>query len=144
MVTVDELINRGVESEFIYRMSRSSGPGGQNVNKVSTRVEIRFNIMRSLVFSEREKAMICEKLSKRISESGEIIVRSQTERTQLGNKQEAIYKLLRMLSGALWARRRRILTHPTTAAIKARERRKKINSEKKKSRKSPGGNFDDF
>jgi len=72
-------------NELIISASKSSGPGGQNVNKVNTKVEVRLNIEDSNLLSDTEKALLFEKLANKINKLGELIVTSQSERTQLQN-----------------------------------------------------------
>ena len=82
----DELRKRNFESEFIYSASRSSGPGGQNVNKVSTKVELRFCIERTSLFTDYEKELLYKKLKKKINKEMELVLVAQQGRTQLKNK----------------------------------------------------------
>lgn len=112
-MTPEELKSRISESEFNFTASRSSGPGGQNINKVSTRVELRFNILASDALSEHEKDLLLVRLKNRINRPGEIIVTSQTERTQLQNRKRAIERLLLLIAGALTEKPPRKATHPT-------------------------------
>lgn len=124
----EELILRRFESEFIFTGTRSSGPGGQNVNKVNTRIELRFNINASEKLSAREKRMIIEKLYNRINSAGELILISQSERSQPGNKKKAAEKFYSLLSKALTVRAARIPTSPT-----AKSRADRLDSKKKRS-----------
>ena len=119
-MTQEELRERIPESEFKLLTSRSSGPGGQNVNKVSTKVEVRFNLQQSDYLSEAEKELILSKLERRIKMSGELIVRSQSERSQFRNRQKAIEKIYILLSAALTQKPERKATVPT---IKSRMER---------------------
>jgi ribosome-associated protein len=130
----EELISRQFEKEFIFSATRSSGPGGQNVNKVNSKIELRFNIIASLLLSEREKQMIAEKLGKKITENGDIIIISQTERSQLENKRKAVEKFYVLVSKALTVRKRRLPTSPGAGAIARRLEVKRKRSEIKKSR----------
>jgi len=123
--------------EIKITASRSSGPGGQNVNKVNTKIEIRLNIAGSLLLSDDEKLIILTKLANKINSNGEIIVTSQTERTQLANKEVAIHKLNRMISNALKVKKKRRPTKIPNAIKEKRLQEKHINSKKKENRKRP-------
>lgn len=124
-----------MEEEFIFTASRSSGPGGQNVNKVSTRVELRFNVFKSLKLSEREKRIISEKLENKINRDGELIIVSQSERSQLKNKKKTIEKFYSLLSKALFIKPLRIPTRPTSGSKEKRLEVKKRRSVIKRSRR---------
>jgi ribosome-associated protein len=127
---------RNFENEFIISASRSSGPGGQNVNKVSTKIELRFNISGSLLLSEEEKEIIIQKLSNRINNTFELIIVSQSERTQLQNKESAIEKFYLLIEKALKPIRKRKPTKPSFASKLRRLEHKKLLSIKKSNRKS--------
>ncbi|MBK8845522.1 MAG: aminoacyl-tRNA hydrolase [Bacteroidetes bacterium] len=86
------------DSEIEYRTSRSGGKGGQNVNKVETKVELLFDINGSSQFDEEQKQLINKILAKRLNENGKISITAQAERTQLGNKKLAYDKLLQLLT----------------------------------------------
>lgn len=116
----EELEERNLEREFDFSTSRSSGPGGQNVNKVNTKVELRFNIHASGVLTEQEKILILAKLKNRINVDGELIVTSQTERTQLKNRHKVIQKCLIIISKALTVYPER---KPTTQTRRSKEER---------------------
>jgi len=121
-----ELISR---SEFSFLTSRSSGPGGQNVNKVNTKVEIHFNVRYSSSLSDAEKELIFRKLKNRINSEGELVVRSQSERTQLNNKKKALEKMLVLLSEALTEKPDR---KPTSVSKKSKTER--LDEKKKRGR----------
>jgi len=122
------------EDEIEFQFSRSSGKGGQNVNKVETKVEIRFNIDRSKAFSEEEKEKIKEALASRINQEGDLIIRSEEERSQLQNKKIAVEKLNAIIGEVLKPKEERIPTKVPQASKAERLKEKKIISEKKKLR----------
>ena len=123
--------------EIKITASRSSGPGGQNVNKVNTKVEIRLNIAGSLILSDEEKLILLNKLANKINANAELIITSQSERTQLANKEVAIHKLNRLISNALKVKKKRRPTKVPKAAKEKRLQTKHIVSEKKENRKKP-------
>jgi len=122
-------------SELIFKTSRSSGSGGQNVNKVETKVELRFNVNESALLTVDEKDRISIKLKNRISNDGFLILSSESERTQLANKKKSIELFLELLEKALYIPKKRINTKPSKSSKEKRLKSKKINSEKKKSRR---------
>lgn len=137
-MTVDDLKSRNLESEFVYSATRSSGAGGQNVNKVNTKVELRFLVSGSIILSEEEKELILEKLAAQISNEGFLIVVSQSERSQIRNKEAATEKFYQIISKALTKRKKRKSTAPTRQSREKRLSSKKILSEKKELRKKIG------
>ncbi len=129
--------NRNFSSETKFSASKSSGPGGQNVNKVNTKVELRFNVRHSILLSDEEKILVLKKLANKINKDGELIVVAQSERSQIGNKEKAIEKLNTIIEQALHKDKKRIATKTPRSVIRKRLKNKKLNSEKKDSRKSP-------
>lgn len=138
VMTPEELRNRNFEYEFVFSTSRSSGPGGQNVNKVSTKVELRFNLSFSPNFSEDEKELLFGKLRNKINKEDEIILVSQSERTQLMNKIAVTQKFYDLLSKALTIPLKRRSTRPTLSSKLKRLESKRNRSELKKQRKQTG------
>lgn len=126
---------RDFSKEVRFTATRSSGSGGQNVNKVSTRMELRFSVTESMIISENEKAVILNKLSSRINSEGELILSSQTERTQYRNKQVVFERFINLLVLALKVDKTRFATKPTKASKLKRMTEKLKRSQKKQFRK---------
>jgi ribosome-associated protein len=139
----EELKIRNFENEFIYSTSRSSGPGGQNINKVNTKVELRFSIGSSMLLSEEEKELIRRKLAKKINSEGELILTAQSERTQLMNKKAVTEKFYIVISKALTMQKKRRATRPTIASVNKRIEVKKNLAIKKKLRRISGDSYND-
>lgn len=121
--------------EIRFQTARSGGKGGQNVNKVETMVEGYWQIDSSKLFSAEEKELIITKLSNKINEDGELLVKSQTERTQLGNKQQVIKKMHLLVQKALIVPKSRKKSKPSKAAVAKRLDSKKKKGETKRNRK---------
>ncbi len=124
-------------NELTISASRSSGSGGQNVNKVNTKVEVRLNITDSNLLSDEEKALLFEKLTNKINKLGELIVVAQSERTQLQNKERAIEKLNLLIANALKVEKKRKKIKIPRSVKEKRLKDKKLKSEKKDKRKPP-------
>ena len=127
-----------MEGEFIFSTSRSGGPGGQNVNKVSTKVELRFNLRLTSAFTEKEKELIFTRLKNKINKESEIILVSQSERTQLMNKEVVIDKFYDLVSKALTIQKKRRSTRPTLSSKIKRLEGKRSRGKIKKLRKDSG------
>lgn len=125
------------DSEIVFSASRSSGPGGQNVNKVSTKVELRFNIPNSNLLSDSEKEILLEKLKNKVNKEGDLILVSQEERSQIKNKEKVLQKFYELINEALTPPKKRKPTKPSKASKKKRLEEKKIIAEKKSQRKKP-------
>lgn len=132
-----EALKKQLETEIVLSATRSSGPGGQNVNKVNTRVELRFSVKNTTLFSEEEKELIYLKLKTRINLEGELIFTSQTARTQLDNKGKVIEKFYDSLEKALTLKKKRLKSTPTAASRAKRLEIKKNTGQKKLLRKPP-------
>ncbi|TRZ72354.1 MAG: aminoacyl-tRNA hydrolase [Bacteroidetes bacterium] len=134
-MAIDILSGRDFSREFLFSASRSSGPGGQNVNKVSTKVELRFDILHSILLTEEEKEILLTQLQKKINSEGILIIVSQSERSQLKNKEKTIEKFYALLKKSLTPKKKRKPTKPNVAAKEKRLEEKRINAEKKVRRK---------
>jgi ribosome-associated protein len=139
----EELRKRIRTDEFIFSTSRSSGPGGQNVNKVNTKVELRFNICGALSLSEIEKEKLSARLKNKITLKGDLLITSQSERTQLLNKQKAVEKFYKLICSALKDKPERKATAPTVASDRERLKKKKKRSSLKNLRKESAMDNDD-
>lgn len=124
-----------LQKEITYKASRSGGKGGQNVNKVSTKVELLFDIDASTLFDDEQKQLLKEKLQQRFNKDGYVQVISDEERSHYLNKEKAIEKLHNLLTKALQKPKVRKATKVSKAAKAARLDQKKLNSQRKESRK---------
>ena len=133
-MTLTETLAQDFTPEFQFQASRSGGAGGQNVNKVSTKVELRFNVLTSNLLDDSQKALVQERLKNQINSEGELIIVSQEERTQLRNKNTVIKKFRELLKKVLFIHKKRLKVKPTIAMIAKRLDSKKKLSEKKANR----------
>lgn len=121
--------------EVTFKTSRSGGKGGQNVNKVSSKVELNINIQLSQLFSEDQKRLILNKLANRINSEGILQIITEEERSQLMNKERSVEKLILLLKNALHQPKIRKASKPKRSAIENRLKKKQATSLKKISRK---------
>ncbi|MEW6745546.1 MAG: alternative ribosome rescue aminoacyl-tRNA hydrolase ArfB [Planctomycetota bacterium] len=123
-------------AEIVLRATPSGGPGGQNVNKVSTRVELRFDLEGSPSLTAEQRLRLREKLATRLTSAGEIVLSSDRYRSQLRNRQEVQERFATLLREALRPRRARRRTRPTRASVERRLQEKGRRASVKRERRA--------
>lgn len=126
--------DRNFEKEFSFRMTRSSGKGGQHVNKVSTKVELLFDVLNSEILNEDEKNLLIKNMGANISQEGILRISSQHTRSQMRNKEDAIAKFYERIQNALTITKPRKKTRKPKSLNEKRLKEKKQQSEKKATR----------
>lgn len=126
------------ETELQFKAVRSGGPGGQHANKTASKVEVRWNVEQSQAFSDLQKTKIQAKLAARINALGELFLSSESERSQLQNKQEVVARLNDLVSSALLPEKKRLATRVPRVSKEKRLHNKRMMSQKKQSRQVPG------
>lgn len=129
---------RDLSSEFSFKTSRSGGKGGQHVNKVETRVELVFNIQKSILLSDDEKALLTSKLVSKLDSNGNLHITAEDSRSQAKNKEIAIKRFYEVIATNLKRSKKRKPTRISKAAKEAKLKKKRIRSEVKKQRRRPG------
>lgn len=117
--------------ELEFSASRSSGPGGQNVNKVSTKISMRFDVRNSVRLTPEQKDILLAKWASRLTKEGVLLLQAQEKRSQLQNKEEVLVKLENLLVKAFTVKKARKATKPSKAAKRKRIDDKKQRGEKK-------------
>jgi ribosome-associated protein len=132
---LEKITQKDLIKECRFSASRSSGPGGQNVNKVNTQVTLRFDVQHSELLEEEEKRTIFEKLSSYISGEGIFVLNAQTHRSQLQNKEEVISRFRQLIEKAFMPKKIRRASKPSKASVQKRLDDKRRQSEKKSQRR---------
>lgn len=120
-----------------FKTSRSGGKGGQNVNKVSSKVELILHIPSAVFFTEEEQGLLMERLANRLDQEGNLHIVSQEDRSQLMNKERTVLKLIALLKSALHVQKKRKPTKTPKSVIRKRLQDKQNVSTKKTLRKRP-------
>jgi len=123
------------ENELEFAQARSSGPGGQNVNKTNTKVTVRWKVGASRAFSDEEKARLRQVLSNRLSQADELIVSASDERSQFSNRRRAVSRLQALVARALAPRKKRRPTRPTAGSrqrsLESKSQRSKLKQRRR-------------
>lgn len=136
-------MNIDVTKELEFKTSRSGGKGGQNVNKVETQVEVRFNIASSFILSQDQKELLLQKLARQLNKNNELLVVCNEDRTQLGNKSKAIKKINQLIEKNLVIPKKRSATKIPQSIKEKRLKSKKIIGALKHLRRGKNFNFDE-
>lgn len=124
-----------LQPEVQYQFARSGGAGGQNVNKVATKAELRFDVRHSALLTEEERIILEDKLANKLTTEGELVLTHQTERTQLANKEKVTKKFYRLIEKAFEKPKPRKVTKPSKAAVEERITKKKQKGDVKEKRR---------
>ena len=130
-----EITSPYLNIELLFTTSRSSGKGGQHVNKTESRVSLFFHVTNSTLLSDKQKETILQSPHYNGTKEGKLQIDVETSRSQQKNKQEAIHKFYQLINRLLFIPKKRKPSKPSKAAIRKRLRKKKILSEKKQNRR---------
>lgn len=124
-------------SELRFTFVRSSGPGGQNVNKVASKAVLRWSVAKSNALNDETRARLSAKLARRMNDRGELIITSQRYRDQGKNVEDCLDKFRALVASAVARPRARKKTRPSKSARESRLREKRVHSDKKRARRTP-------
>ncbi len=124
-------------TEISYTASRSSGPGGQHVNKADTRIQLRWNVRTSVALDDSDRTLLGQKLARRLTGTGDLVLACDTFRSQRRNREEVTERLVEIIQQALQQPKKRKPSRPTRAAKEKRRQQKQRRSKIKKSRQKP-------
>lgn len=136
-MSIPEITSVQLTPEISLTTSRSSGPGGQNVNKVNTKVILRWNVLHSTLITDEQKVLLLNKLSSKLTREGELILSVQESRSQLQNKEAVLEKFDAVLRKAFTRPKARKATNPSYSSKVKRTDKKKRHAEKKQWRQKP-------
>ncbi len=137
MSKVKEVLSRDYSSEWKFETSRSSGAGGQHVNKVETRVTLRWPVTQSTILTEQERTHLQQKWHNQLTQEGELLLHDSSSRSQFRNKEKTIRKLKKALEIAFAPIKQRKPTKPPSSVVRKRLKNKKELGEKKAMRRPP-------
>lgn len=124
-----------LKKEVFYKTSRSSGPGGQHVNKTESRVELSWNLLDSVCLIESQKLLLKQRLAPRLTNQGILMITCDTHRSQYRNREEVTERFLALISASLMKQKKRKPTRPTRSSVEKRIKNKKFRGEIKNSRR---------